>query len=58
MNIPTKVVITGAGATSPYGVGVTALWEGLKAGRGCMHLVEALQSLPMVKTKVAGTAVL
>ena len=55
MNIPTKVVITGAGATSPYGVGVTALWEGLKAGRGCMHLVEALQSLPMVKTKVAAT---
>lgn len=55
MNIPTKVVITGAGATSPYGVGVKALWEGLKAGRGCMHLVEALQALPMVKTKVAAT---
>lgn len=55
MNIPTKVVITGAGATSPYGAGVKALWEGLKAGRGCMHPVEALQSLPMVKTKVAAT---
>ncbi|WP_428081290.1 beta-ketoacyl-[acyl-carrier-protein] synthase family protein [Candidatus Avelusimicrobium alvi] len=51
----TKVVITGAGAVSPYGAGVAALWDGILAGRGCMHTVPELEALPMVKTKVAAT---
>lgn len=51
----TKVVITGAGAVSPYGAGVAALWDGILAGRGCMHTVLELEALPMVKTKVAAT---
>ena len=28
-----RVVITGMGAVSPYGIGVKPLWEGLKAGQ-------------------------
>jgi len=51
----TKVVITGAGAVSPYGAGVDALCGGLFEGRGCMHPVPELEALPMVKTKVAAT---
>lgn len=51
----TKVVITAAGAVSPYGAGVAALAEGLFEGRGCMHTVPELEALPMVKTKVAAT---
>lgn len=50
-----KIVITGAGAVSPYGAGVPALLDGLFSGRGCMHTVPELEVLPMVKTKVAAT---
>lgn len=55
MDNKTKIVITGMGAVSPYGAGVAVLWEGLKAGSGCMHTVAELEQLPMVKTKVAAT---
>lgn len=57
MNTPkhTKIVITGAGAISPYGARVTALTDGLFEGRGCTHTVPELEGLPMVKTKVAAT---
>ncbi len=50
-----QIVITGAGAVSPYGSGVAALLDGLFSGKGCMHSVPELEALPMVKTKVAAT---
>ena len=53
----TKVVITGAGAVSPYGAGVAALWDGILAGRGCMHTVPELEALPMVRRKYPDTTV-
>lgn len=53
-NFP-KVVITGLGAVSPYGVGVGALKNGLYEGADCIHRVEELEKLSLVKTKVAAT---
>ena len=50
-----SVVITGMGAVSPYGMGVSSLWEGLLSGRSCMHTVPELLELTMVNTKVAAT---
>src|SRR4051812_45670887 len=31
-----RVVITGLGAVSPFGVGVSTLWDGVKAGRSAV----------------------
>lgn len=50
-----KVVITGLGAVSPYGVGVGALKKGLYEGLNCIHRVEELEKLDLIKTKVAAT---
>lgn len=50
-----KVVITGCGAVSPYGVGVGALKKGLYENLNCIHRVPELEELALVKTKVAAT---
>lgn len=31
-----RVVITGVGAVSPFGIGVPALWDGVKAGKSAI----------------------
>lgn len=50
-----KVVITGCGAVSPYGVGVNALKKGLYENVNCIHIIPELEKLSLVKTKVAAT---
>lgn len=47
-----RVVITGMGAVSPYGVGVTPLWQGLRAGRSAIAPLRHPQSA-RVRMKVA-----
>ena len=44
-----RVVVTGMGAVSPLGRGVTALWDGLLAGRSG---VRALQGLDLTGQEV------
>lgn len=48
-----KVVITGAGAVSPYGLGVAALEKGLVNAENCILPVPELLNMPMIRTKVA-----
>jgi len=31
-----RVVVTGMGAVTPFGVGIPALWEGLTSGRSAV----------------------
>ena len=37
-----RVVITGLGAVTPYGVGVEKFWEGLKAGKSAISTSESI----------------
>jgi 3-oxoacyl-[acyl-carrier-protein] synthase II len=39
-----RVVVTGLGAVSPLGIGVTALWEGLLAGRSGVRRIQHFDS--------------
>lgn len=38
------MLVTGLGAVTPYGVGVTALWEGLTAGRPAIRTLQHLDA--------------
>ncbi len=44
-----RVVITGLGAVTPYGVGVETLWEGVKNGKSCIKHAEGLDERNAVK---------
>ncbi len=48
-----KVVITGMGAVTPYGVGVDLLWEGLTAGRSGIKPITSFDTAEF-ETKIAG----
>ncbi|KAI6241463.1 Beta-ketoacyl synthase protein [Aphelenchoides fujianensis] len=37
-----RVVITGMGCVSPYGVGVKTLWSGIKSGRSALKFCPEL----------------
>lgn len=39
-----RVVVTGIGAVSPYGVGVKALWEGLSTGTNAIRKIEGFDT--------------
>ena len=47
-----RVVITGMGAVSPFGVGVAPLWQGLRAGRSAIAPLRHPESA-RVRMKVA-----
>ena len=47
-----RVVITGMGAVSPYGVGVAPLWQGLREGRSAIAPLRHPESA-RVRMKVA-----
>lgn len=42
---PRDVVVTGMGAVTPFGVGVDALWDGVRHGRSGVDWLEALPNL-------------
>ena len=54
MNSGRRVVITGAGAISPYGRGVSAMVEGLEAGRSVIEFVPKLAEISGLRSHVAG----
>jgi len=43
---PTRVVVTGLGAVSPYGLGVPLLWESLLAGKSAIRPIQAFDTSP------------
>ena len=48
-----RVVITGTGAVSPFGVGVECLWENLFAGRSAVKMIPSLKELGGLRSSVA-----
>lgn len=48
-----RVVITGMGAVSPFGVGVPVLWESLLRGDTAVSVCEMLQAMEGMRTHVA-----
>lgn len=48
-----RVVVTGMGAVSPFGVGVDPLFEALLAGRSAVRSVPELAALGSLRTRVA-----
>ncbi|MHC4215285.1 MAG: beta-ketoacyl synthase N-terminal-like domain-containing protein, partial [Planctomycetota bacterium] len=48
-----RVVITGTGAVSPFGVGVECLWENLLAGRSAVKMIPSLKELGGLRSSVA-----
>lgn len=49
-----RVVITGMGAVSPYGMGTAELWTGLCAGRSAIGRLENVEHITGLTTRVAG----
>jgi len=47
-----RVVITGMGAVSPYGKGVSVLTEGLKAGRSAVIPAEGVENIAGLRSRV------
>jgi len=42
--MPRRVVITGIGAVTPFGVGIDALWEGLCSGKSALGPIESFDA--------------
>lgn len=49
-----RVVITGMGAVSPYGVGIGTMWEGLSEQRCALSLLPDSMLVPGLEFRVAG----
>ncbi|KAI6202856.1 Cytosolic Fe-S cluster assembly factor NUBP1-like protein [Aphelenchoides besseyi] len=53
-----RVVISGVGCVSPYGVGVKALWSGIKSGRSALRFSNELETvvgrIPFVEESADG----
>lgn len=52
---PRRVVVTGMGAVSPYGIGVDAFVSGLKEGRSAVRNIPALLTYHGLRSLVAAT---
>ena len=50
-----RVVITGMGAVSPFGMGVVRLWDNLLAGNSAVRSVAEMRSLGGLRSSVAAT---
>ena len=50
--VPRRVVISGIGAITPYGIGHEALWNGLKSGRSAVRTLDRFDPSPF-RTHVA-----
>jgi 3-oxoacyl-[acyl-carrier-protein] synthase II len=48
-----RVVITGTGAVSPFGVGVGCLWENLSAGQSAVKMIPSLKEMGGLRSSVA-----
>jgi 3-oxoacyl-[acyl-carrier-protein] synthase II len=48
-----RVVITGTGAVSPFGVGVTCLWDNLSSGHSAVKTIPSLKQLGGLRSSVA-----
>ena len=46
MNQSRRVVVTGMGAVSPYGIGAGLFWDSLLAGKSAIRPIEAFDSSP------------
>lgn len=49
-----RVVVTGMGALSAYGVGVDVLWEGLSAGKSAIKEITSLENIEKYPVRIAG----
>ena len=49
-----RVVITGMGAISPYGMGCDVLFDALSSGQSCVRYHEELDAFPEMGSRVAG----
>lgn len=50
-----RVVITGMGSVSPYGVGIDKLWNNLKAGKSGIHHTDDLLDIDKHTIKIGGS---
>lgn len=50
LHAPSRVVVTGLGAVTPYGVGVPALWDGLVAGRSAIRTITGFDAAELPVT--------
>lgn len=49
-----RVVVTGMGAISAYGVGVDTLWEGLSSGKSAIREITSLENIEKYPVRIAG----
>lgn len=49
-----RVVITGVGAVSPYGVGAELLWDGLSTGKNGIRTISTLENIENYPVRTAG----
>lgn len=49
-----RVVVTGLGAVSPFGVGTELLWEGLSTGKSGIRTISTLENIENYPVQIAG----
>ncbi|MDD3420104.1 MAG: beta-ketoacyl-ACP synthase II [Candidatus Gastranaerophilales bacterium] len=49
-----RVVVTGMGAISPYGIGTDLLWEGLSTGKNGIRTISTLENIEKYPVRIAG----
>lgn len=53
-NIRRRVVVTGLGAVSPYGVGTDVLWDGLSTAKNGIRTIANLENIENYPVRIAG----
>ena len=49
-----RVVVTGMGAVSPFGVGTDLLWDGLSNGKSGIRTIASLDNIENYPVRIAG----
>jgi len=49
-----RVVVTGLGAVSPYGMGTDLLWDGLSSGKSGIRTISTLENIENYPVRIAG----